>query len=100
MFRVSAGDGKEGLQLHSTFKYEDEGDRYKFDDLMKRFKDYCTSMRKGPFKRHLFFTRSQKADETIDQYATNLKRRAKTCELGELKDLSGIELCAILRVIC
>ena len=29
-------------------------------------------------------TRQQHADETVDQYATELKRRAKSCEFEEL----------------
>lgn len=64
--------GDEGLELYNTFKYEDEGDRYKFDNVT--------------YERHLFFTRTQQAEEAIDQYATELKGRAKSCEFGELKE--------------
>lgn len=38
------------------------------------------------YERRLFFTISLQLDETIDQYATELKRRAKSCEFGDLKE--------------
>ncbi|KAJ8038229.1 hypothetical protein HOLleu_15587 [Holothuria leucospilota] len=53
---------------------------------MKRFEEYCTPKKNVTYERHLFFTGSQQTDEAIDQYATELKRRAKSCEFDELKE--------------
>ena len=38
------------------------------------------------WERHVFNTRNQRDDETIDQYATDLKKKAKTWEFQDLKD--------------
>ena len=38
------------------------------------------------WERHMFNTRSQRDGETTDQYVTDLKTKAQTCEFGELKD--------------
>ena len=37
-------------------------------------------------KRHKFNTRNQQVGETIDQYVTDLKTKAQTCEFAILKD--------------
>lgn len=31
--------GDDGLELYDTFKYDNEANRYKFDNLMKRFEE-------------------------------------------------------------
>lgn len=38
------------------------------------------------WQRHIFNTRNQCSDEIFDQYITDLKTKAKTCEFDDLKD--------------
>lgn len=37
-------------------------------------------------ERHMFNTRNQRPDETIEAYVSDLKNKAKSCRFGELKD--------------
>ena len=39
-----------------------------------------------PFERHVFRQSSQNLEETVDQYATRLKKLALTCEFEDKKD--------------
>ncbi len=40
----------------------------------------------GKALRHIFNTRNQQSDETIDHYVTDLRNEAKTCEFGVLTE--------------
>ena len=48
--------------------------------IMTKFEAYCKR------ERHVFNTQNQQIGETIDQYVTDLKTKAKTCEFGTLTD--------------
>ena len=50
------------------------------------FEEYCQPRKNLVVERHRFLTRNQGPSETIDQYVTELKTLATTCEWGELKD--------------
>lgn len=66
---------------------------------MEKFDQYCTPHKKCNVGRHKFNTRNQQHGETIDQYVTDLKTKAETCEFAELKNASfTIELYVALIV--
>lgn len=52
--------------------------------LIAKFEVYFKPRKNITFVRHQFFVRDQLSHETIDQYVTDLKNRAKDCEFGEL----------------
>ncbi|XP_030851255.1 uncharacterized protein K02A2.6-like [Strongylocentrotus purpuratus] len=79
--------GEEALDIYNTFQFEeDTGDEMKLEKVLKKFENYCMPKRNVTFERHKFFTRSQHKNETTDQYATELRNRAKSCDFGDLKD--------------
>ena len=78
--------GEAALDIYNTFIFESEDDSMKQDVVLKKFEEYCMPKRNITFERHRFFTRDQQPGETIDQYATELRTRSKSCEFGELKD--------------
>ena len=41
---------------------------------------------KSEYLRHIFFTRNQETQETIDNYVTVLKIKAIQCEFGDLRE--------------
>ena len=53
---------------------------------IKAFKAYCQSQKNLTYERHKFFTRNQTKSESIDQYVTELRTLASTCEFKDLKD--------------
>ena len=49
-------------------------------------KTYFKPKANVPYERHVFRQSSQKEDETVEQYATRLKKLALTCEFGDTKE--------------
>ena len=82
MFLHVIGDG--ALDIYNTFVFESSGDEMKLEKVMEKFESYCMPKRNVTYERHKFFTRSQHENETIDQYATELRNRAQSCEFGDL----------------
>ena len=74
--------GEEVLEIYNTFSLSTA--EQKLDILFKKFEDYCNPRRNITFERHKFFTCVQEPTESIDQYVTELRTKASTCEFGEL----------------
>lgn len=55
-------------------------------ELRTAFQNYCNPRKNITFERHKFNTRNQEQGETIDQYATELRKLASTCEFKDLRD--------------
>ena len=77
--------GRELLDIYNTLPIDDEKKKdYKnlLDELHKYFepKKYVT------YERYLFNSRVQQPDENIDNFVTDLRKRAKNCNFGTLKD--------------
>ena len=81
MFLHIIGDAS--LDIYNTFEFA-QGDEMKLEKVMQKFEKYCMPKRNVTYERHKFFARSQHVNETIDQYATELRNRAQSCEFGEL----------------
>ena len=78
--------GPEALEVYNTFSWAANGDKNKVDKIMEKFDQYCNPRKNVTWERHKFNTRNQQPGETIDQYVTDLKTKAQTCEFAELKD--------------
>ena len=55
-------------------------------ELLDKFNGYCNPKKNVTVERHKFFMRSQEPNENIDQYATELRSLAASCDFGNLKD--------------
>ena len=78
--------GPEALEVYNTFSWTTADDKNKVDKIMEKFDQYCNPRKNLTWERHKFNTRNQQPGETIDQYVTDLKTKAQTCEFAELKD--------------
>lgn len=78
--------GENALEIYNTFTWAAEGDATKVDKVIEKFAEYCTPRKNVTYERHLFNTRNQRTGEMIDQYATDLRTKAKSCEFGTLCD--------------
>ena len=74
--------GDDALEIYNTFSLSPA--KEKLDVLFRKFEEYCNPRRNITFERHKFFTCVQQPTENIDQYVTELRTRASTCEFGEL----------------
>ena len=89
--------GLEALEVYNTFSWTTADDKNKVDKIMEKFDQYCNPCKNVTWERHKFNTRNQQPGETIDQYVTDLKTKAQTCEFAELKMVSfAIKLYAAL----
>ena len=77
--------GQTGRDIYNTMRLADK-EVNKIDVLFRRFEDYCRSKQNVTMERFKFNTRSQAADETINQYVTALKLLARSCSIGVLED--------------
>ena len=91
--------GTEALEVYNTFTWENDDDKSKVNKITEKFEEYCNPRKNVTWKRHKFNTRNQQQGETIDQYATDLKTKAQTCEFAELKD-SLIRDRVVCGIIC
>ena len=78
--------GDDALEVYNGFQWETVGDNIKIDKVLEKFEVYCNPKRNIPFERYIFNSRFQKVNEKIDEYVTQLRLLAETCDFGSLKD--------------
>ena len=62
--------------------------------ILEKFEAYCITRKNVTWQRHLFNTCNQYSGNSFDQYLTNLKTKAKSCEFHDIKDRDQI-VCGI-----
>ena len=77
--------GEEGIELFNTFDIPAD-DKDKISPLLKLFEDYCNPKKNITFERYKFNARNQKDGEPCDQYVTELKTLAQSCDFKDLKE--------------
>ena len=87
--------GEQGRDVFNTMtwgiKEDEQGnptneDNITVQELFKKFEDYCLPKKNVVVERRKFLRKNQHDDEAFDQYMTELKILASTCEFGELHD--------------
>ena len=78
--------GPDGLAVYNTFAWDNVGDEHKLAKVFQRFETHCNPMKNETFERHIFKSRTQKADEAIDQFVTDLRRLSVNCNYGDLRE--------------
>ena len=74
--------GEEALEIDNTFRLATGEDRNKIADLKKKFEDYFNPRKNTVFERYKFWECKQQEGESINQFITELKARAKSCEFA------------------
>ncbi|KAL1262289.1 hypothetical protein QQF64_007554 [Cirrhinus molitorella] len=78
--------GDEALEIYNTFDFIETEDKDNVKEIIKKFDDYFEPQKNVTFERHIFNSRVQTLGESIDQFVTDLKTKAKSCEYGQLCD--------------
>jgi len=78
--------GPATLEVYNMFTWENDNDKQKVEVILTKFETYCIPQTNVTWERHVFNTRNQHDDETIDQYVTDPKKKAQTCEFQDLKE--------------
>jgi len=92
--------GDDALEICNTFSLSPAEE--KLDVLFRKFEEYCNPRRNITFERHKFFPFFHQPTENIDQYVTELRTRASTCERVNLAKCVRFEnrlwnICTTLR---
>ena len=78
--------GDEALEIYNTFDFTQQEDRNKLKVLLDKFEKHFTPQNNVTFERHVFNTRVQAPGESIDQFVTDLRSKARSCEYAQLCD--------------
>lgn len=78
--------GAEAIEVFNTFVYEEPDDKDKFDEVLKKFDEHCLSKKNETYERYVFRSRLQQPGESFDNYLTDLKIKAQSCNFGDLKN--------------
>ena len=72
--------GPDALEKYNGFEFESEEERADLDKVIQKFDMDCKSSINILSERNKFYSRKQKREETTDQYVTELRILASTCE--------------------
>ena len=95
--------GDQGRGVFNTMQWEKkrdeevnptDEDEITVKQLFQKFEEYCLPKKNLVVERRKFFWKNKQDNETFDQYMTELKNLASTCEFGELHD--GLLTCKIV----
>lgn len=78
--------GPGALDVYHTFEWEEEDDAKKLDKIKEKFDAYCNPQKNETYERHVFKSRIQGPSETVDQFVTELRVKAASCNFGTLTD--------------
>ena len=73
--------GEDARNVYRTFEWNDAEDAQKIEPVavLKKLSEYCEPRRNIPFERYRFIRRVQEPEETYEQYRTELRKIAESC---------------------
>ena len=78
--------GPAALDVYHTFEWENPADAKNLDKIQQKFEEYCNPQKNETFERHVFKSRIQGPAESVDQFVTDLRVKAASCNFGMLTD--------------
>ncbi|XP_064637858.1 uncharacterized protein K02A2.6-like [Lineus longissimus] len=78
--------GPEALEIYNSLPFEEEEDKQDITKIIDLMENHCLGLTNTIYERYIFNNRDQKSGETTDEYCTQLKSLAQTCEFQNLKD--------------
>jgi len=78
--------GDDALKVYNTFQWEDVSQAVNYADVISKFEAYCNPKKNIAYERYIFNLRKQRESEKIDDFVTDLKSLASSCEFGALEE--------------
>ena len=72
--------GREARRVYKTFTWDTSESKNSIKTVISKFESYCLPRKNVPFERFKFNKRQQQTEESIDNYITELRQLASTCE--------------------
>ena len=77
--------GDKGREVYETLEFVAEPSQRTVSQVIEAFEKYCNPKKNETVERYKFFTRAQGDSEKFDQFVTDLRVLAATCNFGQLK---------------
>ena len=77
--------GSELVDIFNTLPISEE-EKKKYKDLVKGLKNHFEPKKYVTYERYMFNIRAQEEGESIDTFVTDLRKKAKNCNYGQLHD--------------
>jgi len=78
---------KEGLERYNTLTFQNVEDNKKIEQVLKAFQDYCKPKKNILQSRYIFYKRSQKKNESIEEFLSACRGLIKDCEFDSHEDI-------------
>jgi len=78
--------GTDAYDVFESMAFENEDDRSNLTKVLKVFEDHCIGETNITYERYILNKRIQEDNETFDNFLTDIRRLAKSCDYGTLKD--------------
>lgn len=79
--------GKEGLERYNTLTFENAEDNKKIEQVLNAFQDYCKPKKNILHSRYIFYKRSQKENESIEEFLSACRGLIKDCEFKSHEEI-------------
>ena len=76
---------KQAIEVYNTFAFSEE-EEGEYDSVIGKFDAYCNPKKNETYERYVFNSRKQLEGEAIEQFVTDLKLKAQTCQFDTLRD--------------
>ena len=76
---------KQAIELYNTFGHSEEEEGV-YQSVIGKFDAYCNPKKNENYERYVFNSRKQQKGEAIEQFVTDLKLKAQTCQFDNLRD--------------
>lgn len=78
--------GPEAIEIHSGLPFASEEDKGRIDKVLELWNNYCVGKTNTIYERYKFNNRVQEPGETIDAFASAVRKLAELCSFGALKE--------------
>uniref|UniRef100_A0A2S2PCF5 RNA-directed DNA polymerase n=1 Tax=Schizaphis graminum TaxID=13262 RepID=A0A2S2PCF5_SCHGA len=79
--------GKEGLERYNTLTFDNVEDNKKIEQVLNAFQDYCKPKKNILHSRYIFYKRSQKENESIEEFLSACRGLIKDCEFKSHQEI-------------
>ena len=78
--------GQNSLRIYNALPFANDADKRDLDKVLEEMEKYCLGETNVIYERFRFNQKAQREGESFDQFLTDLKELAKTCQFGQMHD--------------
>ena len=78
--------GPDALDIYNGLPFSTEEEKQDIDKVIELFQNFCVGETNVIYERYIFNNRIQEAGESFNNFVSNLRTLALSCNYGDLKD--------------